>query len=73
VVLLDISMPGISGLETARRLREESPNLAILILSQHGHAEILPRALKAGANGCLDKSYLSADLIASIRRLADKK
>jgi DNA-binding NarL/FixJ family response regulator len=73
VVLLDISMPGIGGLETARRLRAESARLAILILSQHDHSAILPRALKAGANGCLDKSCLAGDLLTSIRRLADRK
>jgi DNA-binding NarL/FixJ family response regulator len=69
LVLLDISMPGLDGLETARRLRQESPRIKILVLSQHDPAHLLPRALDAGANGCLDKSRVSTDLLPAIKSI----
>ena len=69
LVLLDISMPGWDGLETCRRLRETSSQIKILILSQHDPAHLLPRALDAGADGCIDKSRLGTDLLPAIRNL----
>jgi len=67
LVLLDVSMPGMDGLETARRLRHEHPSVKILILSQHDPEQLLPQALDAGANGCVDKSRISSDLVRIIK------
>lgn len=69
LILLDISMPGMSGFETARMIRQQIPDAKILIMSQHDAARILPRALEAGARGCVDKSRISTDLIPAIRAL----
>jgi DNA-binding NarL/FixJ family response regulator len=55
VVVLDISMPGLSGLDVARRLREEHPGVRALILSMHDDTEYVLRAVRAGAAGYLLK------------------
>ncbi len=69
LILLDISMPGMNGLETARRLREEVRQVKILVISQHDPLQLLPSVLAAGAEGCLDKNRLSEDLVASIKKI----
>jgi DNA-binding NarL/FixJ family response regulator len=66
LVLLDISMPGMSGLDAARMIRESVPATRILIMSQHDIAHMLPEVLEAGAQGCVDKGRLSADLLPAI-------
>ncbi len=66
LILLDISMPGLDGLEVARRLRQEVSNAKIVIMSQHDATRMLPRAVAAGAHACVDKSRLSEDLFPAI-------
>ncbi|HXM69134.1 MAG TPA: response regulator transcription factor [Candidatus Acidoferrum sp.] len=70
VILLDVSMPGLSGLETATRLRQQVPNVKILMLSQHDAALLLPHVLAAGAQGFVDKSRLNTDLLPAIKNLS---
>jgi DNA-binding NarL/FixJ family response regulator len=69
VVLLDVSMPGMSGLQVARILREKVPTVKIVVMSQHDPALLLPRALEAGAHACIDKTRLAIDLVPTIERL----
>ncbi len=69
LVLLDISMPGLSGLDVARLLREKVPATRILVMSQHDPSVLLPRALEAGAHACIDKSRLAVDLVPAIERI----
>ena len=69
LILLDISMPGLNGLEVARRVRQEVPPANILIMSQNDAVHLLPTAIKAGAQGCVDKSRLSADLIPALENI----
>ena len=69
LILLDISMPGLNGLEVARRVRQEVPRANILIMSQNDAVHLLPTAIKAGAQGCVDKSRLSADLIPALENI----
>ena len=66
LVLLDVSMPGLNGLDAARLLREKVPSAKILIMSQHDPAILLSRALEAGAHDCIDKSRLSTKLLPTI-------
>src|ERR1017187_1201415 len=70
VILLDISMPGLNGLETARLLRQEVANAKILIMSQNDPVQLLPGAIQAGAHGCVDKGHLGTDLLSSIESIA---
>jgi len=68
VVLLDISMPGRSGLEILKELKSEKPELSVLILSIHPEEQYAVRALKAGASGYLTKESAQDELIAAIRK-----
>jgi two-component system response regulator NreC len=69
VVLLDVSMPGTNGLNTARLLRQQAPKITILIVSHHDLKQLLPRALEAGADGCLDKARIATDLLPTLRNM----
>lgn len=69
LILLDVSMPGKNGLETARAIKEQLPHTKILIISHHDPKQMLPRSLEVGANGCIDKARLGIDLLPAIRDL----
>ena len=69
LVLLDISMPTSNGFETARLIRREFPQTKILIMSQNDPASFLPCALAVGADGCLDKAQIHAELPKAIYEL----
>jgi two-component system nitrate/nitrite response regulator NarL len=70
LILLDVSMPRQSGLETARLIRRELSETKIVIMSQNDAEQLLPVAIQAGAQACVDKSRLGLDLLASIASLA---
>jgi DNA-binding NarL/FixJ family response regulator len=70
LILLDMTMPGISGADLIRRLRAEHPLLQILVLSMHNEAQVVSRALKAGASGYVTKDSDQEILIAAIRKVA---
>ena len=69
IVLLDVSMPGGSGFETARRLRQQIPGIKILIMSQHDPHRMPVHSLEAGADGFVDKGRLATDLLPTIRSM----
>ena len=69
LVLLDFSMPGSNGFETASVIRRALPKVKIIILSQHDQAQLLPAALEAGADACMDKANLSGDLLPTIHNV----
>jgi two-component system response regulator NreC len=66
VVVADIAMPGLNGIEAARQITQKSPHVAIVILSMHSDESYVLRALKAGARGYLLKDSPEADLINAI-------
>ena len=70
LILLDISMPGMNGLQVARLLRQQVPEAKILIISQHDPVHLLPRVMDAGAHACVDKSRLDPDLFLAIQKMA---
>ncbi|HEY3874561.1 MAG TPA: response regulator transcription factor [Candidatus Kapabacteria bacterium] len=70
LVLLDISMPGRSGLDVLIELKRDYPDLAVLILSFHPEEQYALRMLKAGASGYVTKESASDELIQAIRRVA---
>jgi DNA-binding NarL/FixJ family response regulator len=67
VVLMDIGMPGLNGLEAAARIVEESPHIRVIILSMHATEEYVLRALRAGAAGYLLKDAGTAELELAVR------
>jgi len=69
VVLLDMSMPGISGVDLIKQIRNEKPKLPILVLSMHQETQYAVRALKAGANGYITKDNASKKLIEAINKV----
>ena len=70
VAVLDLSMPGLSGLDLVKRLKLEKPKLRLLVLSMHAEQQYAVRALKAGASGYLTKDSASAQLIGALRKVA---
>ncbi len=70
VAVLDMSMPGRSGIELIRQVKRERPRLPILVLSMHSEEQYAVRALKAGASGYLTKESAADQLVAAIRRIA---
>ena len=70
LVIVDISMPGMSGLELVKRIKAERPATAILVLSMHAEEHYAVRAFKAGANGYLTKDSAPTELIAAVRKVA---
>jgi len=70
VAVLDMSMPGRSGIELIRQVKDEKPKLRILVLTMHSEQQYAVRALKAGASGYLTKESAPDQLVAAIRRIA---
>ncbi len=70
VVLMDISMPGLNGLEVAAKARKENPKIKIVFLSMHCSEEYILRALKAGAVGYVSKDAETCELELAIRSAA---
>lgn len=70
VVVLDLAMPGRSGIELIKAMRADCPDLPVLVLSMHDEDQYAVRTIKAGAMGYLTKASASTQLLAAIRRLA---
>lgn len=67
VVVMDISMAGMDGLEATRRITKKHPGVKVLVLTQHDNREYIISAIKAGAAGYVPKRALGADLVTAIR------
>jgi len=70
VLLLDLSMPGRSGIELIRLVKERSPRLPVLVLTMHEEEQYAVRAIRAGASGYLTKDSAPAQLVSAIRKVA---
>ncbi len=70
MILMDVAMPGIDGLEAMRRIKLEMPAVPIVIASAHSMASDRERFLAAGADDVLSKPFRLADLIAIVAKLA---
>ena len=68
-VILDITLPGVSGIDVLNQLRRERPNLPVLIMSMHEEERFALRVLKAGASGYLMKDSIPEELIKAVRRI----
>jgi len=70
VLVLDLSMPGRSGMELIKLARAEKPQLRILVLSMHQEMQYAVRAIKTGASGYLTKESAPAQLVQALRKIA---
>src|SRR5580704_9229641 len=73
IAILDISMPDLNGVDAARRIRKESPNTEILILSVHYSDQLIRDILEAGVRGYIVKSDSDRDLVIAVETLANHK
>ena len=73
LVLLDISLPGISGIEAGRRIRRVSPDSYIIFLSQHDSLQMVKDALRVGGHGYVTKMDAGAELLKAIRMVSEGK
>ncbi|MBI4188169.1 MAG: response regulator transcription factor, partial [Chloroflexi bacterium] len=67
VVVMDIAMPGMDGLEATRRLKKKNPTVKVLVLTQNDNKEYILSAIKAGADGYVPKRALGSELVSAIR------
>lgn len=70
VLLLDVTMPGKSGLDIIKDLKQTSPKMHILVLSMHPEAQFALRVLRAGGSGYLTKESAPEELVRAIRKVA---
>jgi DNA-binding NarL/FixJ family response regulator len=70
LVLLDITMPGLNGLDTLKQLKKEKPDLPVLMLSMYPEEQYAIRTIKAGVSGYLTKESAPKELITAIRKVA---
>jgi DNA-binding NarL/FixJ family response regulator len=70
LLMLDLSMPGRSGVELIRQIKDEVPKLPILVLTMHDEEQYAVRAIRAGARGYLTKESAGTQLVSAIRKVA---
>ena len=70
LVLLDISLPGMSGIEAAARIRSSSPNSHIIFLSQHDSLQVVESAMRMGGHGYVAKTDAGSELLNAIRTVS---
>jgi two-component system invasion response regulator UvrY len=71
VIVLDLNLPGLGGLELLRRIVSENPGARVMVLSMHAETLYATRALRAGAAGYLSKNASPEELLAALRRVAE--
>ncbi|MFY9842418.1 MAG: response regulator transcription factor [Terriglobales bacterium] len=73
VVVLDVSMPRMDGLEACRRIRKNVPKSEVLIVTQHDSAQMMREAINAGARGYIVKSDAARDLLAAVEAVSQHR
>jgi DNA-binding NarL/FixJ family response regulator len=70
VVLMDVSMPVLDGVEATRLIAQQTPGVAVVMLTMHADADVVARAIKAGAVGYLVKDCTTEELVRTVRQAA---
>jgi len=73
VMVLDVTMPRMNGLEACRLIRRHSPGLEILFVTQHDSPQMMREALEAGARGYVVKSNAARDLLAAVEAVSQHR
>ena len=73
LVILDVSMPGLNGIDAARQIRQACPSIHILMLTMHESDELLSEVLALGVRGFVLKSDASTELVAAIKAVSEEK
>jgi DNA-binding NarL/FixJ family response regulator len=73
VMVLDVTMPRMNGLQACRMIRKSTPELEILFVTQHDSAQMMREALEAGARGYVVKSNAARDLIAAVEAVSQHR
>jgi two-component system, NarL family, invasion response regulator UvrY len=73
ILILDINMPGINGLEVLKLLKEEGVTIPVLVLSMHPEEQVAIQVLKLGAYGYLTKEAVDTELINAVNKVLNKK
>ena len=71
MILLDISMPGLNGLQTLKLIKKYNKKLSVLMLSMHSEEQYAMRSIKAGASGYMTKEVAAKELVSAIRKIND--
>ena len=71
VVVMDCALPGMSGMDATKQIRQQWPDIAVLMLTMHSEDTWVRLALEAGANGYILKSAVDLDLIEAVRKVAE--
>lgn len=69
MVIMDIAMPGMDGLEATRRIKKKNPKMQVLVLTQHDNKEYILSVIKAGASGYVPKRALGSELVSAIHAI----
>src|ERR1700688_205587 len=69
IVVLDVSMPRLNGLEAARQIKKENPDPQIIIITQHDSPQIRSAAIEAGAQAFVTKSAVASELVSALRKI----
>jgi two-component system, NarL family, response regulator len=70
IVLLDVGLPGIGGIETCRQIKQEHPNLPVLVLTSHSQKSMIGRLIEVGAQGYCMKGIVAEKLVLALRSVA---
>ncbi len=73
VIVMDINMPGMDGLEATRRIHKAIPDTEILIFTQHELTQVAQAAEDAGARGCVSKSEAARQLVPALRTISEHR
>jgi DNA-binding NarL/FixJ family response regulator len=70
MIVLDITMPGISGLDVLKEIKNQKPKMPVLVISMNPEDQYAERALRAGASGCLTKECQPEEFVSAIRNVS---